>query len=540
MSSSSSKAFQWLSLVGIIWLQSINGTNTTFPAYSSQLKNTLSLSQLQINNLVFASNAGKLFGWFSGIAAIYLPLWLVLIIGSLLGLIGYGVQFLFVTNQISSSPAYWQIFLLTMVAGNSVCWINTVCYVVCIRNFPFHQQVAVGLTTSYQGLSAKIYTDIVGAAFSSSPHKRAKAYLLLNSLLPLLVCVVVAPFVRDIDVGTGEPRNMAAGFKLMFVVTIATGIYAVITSLGSMSINLSPLHSVIGTALFLLMPLVVPIVEKIGEKLSRRWRSLDRENIVHNFSTDDQKGLESIESGVVKEGEEEKHSTVHVHNEVGEVQIRHGIGVREEIGVRLMVKRIDFWLYFLVYIFSATIGLVFLNTFGQIVESRGSCRTSSLVSLSSSFGFFGRLMTSLLDYFFSRKYMISRPAFLVTLGAPIAGAFFLLLNPSNVSLIISSAIIGVCTGAITSIAVSITTELFGTKNFSVNHNVVVANISIGSFLFGYSSALLYRKEGNEDGSCLGMACYRSTFIIWGSLCTLGTTLALVLYARTRKFYSKIS
>ncbi|PRQ24163.1 putative major facilitator superfamily domain-containing protein [Rosa chinensis] len=540
MSSSSSKAFQWLSLVGIIWLQSINGTNTTFPAYSSQLKNTLSLSQLQINNLVFASDAGKLFGWFSGIAATYLPLWLVLMIGSLLGLIGYGVQFLFVTNRISSSPAYWQIFLLTMVAGNSVCWINTVCYVVCIRNFPFHQQVAVGLTTSYQGLSAKIYTDIVGAVFSSSPHKRAKAYLLLNSLLPLLVCVVVASFVRDIDVGRGEPRNMAAGFKLMFVVTIATGIYAVITSLGSMSsIHLSPLQGVIGTSLFLLMPLVVPIGEKMGEKLSR-WRSLDRENTVHNFCTDDQKGLESIESGVVKEGEEEEHSTVHVHNEVGEIQIRHGICVREEIGVRLMVKRIDFWLYFLVYIFSATIGLVFLNTFGQIVESRGSCRTSSLVSLSSSFGFFGRLMTSLLDYFFSRKYMISRPAFLVTLAAPIAGAFFLLLNPSNVSLIISSAIIGVCTGAITSIAVSITTELFGTKNFSVNHNVVVANISIGSFLFGYSSALVYRKEGNEDGSCLGMACYRSTFIIWGSLCTLGTTLALVLYARTRMFYSKIS
>ncbi|KAL6218391.1 hypothetical protein ACLB2K_011605 [Fragaria x ananassa] len=150
-------------------------------------------------------------------------------------------------------------------------------------------------------------------------------------------------------------------------------------------------------------------------------------------------------------------------------------------------------------------------------------------------------MPSLLDYFFSRsKYMISRPAFLVALAAPIAGAFFLLLNQANISLIMSTAIIGVCTGAITCIAVSITTELFGTKNFSINHNVVVANISIGSFVFGYSSALLYRKEENEDGSCLGTACYRNTFIIWGSLCSLGTVLALMLYARTRKFYSKNS
>ncbi|KAK9940931.1 hypothetical protein M0R45_017564 [Rubus argutus] len=87
-----------------------------------------------------------------------------LMIGSFLGLIGYGMQFLFVTNQIPS-PAYWQLFLLTVVAGNSICWINTVCYVVSIRHFPFHQQVAVGITTSFQGLSAKIYTDIVNAAF---------------------------------------------------------------------------------------------------------------------------------------------------------------------------------------------------------------------------------------------------------------------------------------------------------------------------------------------------------------------------------------
>ncbi|MCI27963.1 hypothetical protein A2U01_0049163 [Trifolium medium] len=84
-----SSTLQWLSLVGIIWLQAINGTNSNFPAYSSQLKQLLSISQIQLNNLAFASDAGKLFGWFSGLAAIYLPLWLVLTIGSFLGLIGY-------------------------------------------------------------------------------------------------------------------------------------------------------------------------------------------------------------------------------------------------------------------------------------------------------------------------------------------------------------------------------------------------------------------------------------------------------------------
>ncbi|PKI58019.1 hypothetical protein CRG98_021599 [Punica granatum] len=67
--------YKWLSLVAAIWLQSITGTNTNFPAYSSHLKQVMSISQVQLNNLAFANDAGKLFGWLSGIAALYLPLW---------------------------------------------------------------------------------------------------------------------------------------------------------------------------------------------------------------------------------------------------------------------------------------------------------------------------------------------------------------------------------------------------------------------------------------------------------------------------------
>ncbi|KAG4966432.1 hypothetical protein JHK85_041407 [Glycine max] len=104
---------------------------------------------------------------------------------------------------------------------------------------------------------------------------------------------------------------------------------------------------------------------------------------------------------------------------------------------------------------------------------------------------------------------------MVALMAPTAGAFFLLLNKTHLALYVSTAIIGVCTGAITSISVSTTTELFGTKNFSVNHNVVVANIPVGSLLFGYLAAFVYHKGGHHGhGKCLGMECYRSTFVIW--------------------------
>lgn len=511
----SSSTLQWLSLVGIIWLQAINGTNTNFPAYSSQLKQLLSISQVELNNLAFASDAGKLFGWFSGLAAIYLPLWLVLIIGSFLGLIGYGLQYLFITNQISSM-SYWQVFLLTFLAGNSICWINTVCYVVAIRNFIFDRQVAVGLTTSYQGLSAKIYTNIV--AFIS-PNKKAETFLFLNSLIPVVVGIIVAPLVREIKVK--NPKHSSVCFAIMFVITIATGIYAVMSSLQYFTNKISSLGVLIGILVSLLLPLLLPISVKIKELLESWHKKRERLRIYH-FTMEENNSEESIENEV-KEGEDSC-----------EIQ---EIGVMEEIGVKLMLRRINFWLYFFVYFFGATIGLVFLNNLGQIAESRGCSATSSLVSLSSAFGFFGRLIPSLLDYFYRGKHTISRPATIVAVMAPTTFAFFLLLNKTDIALYTSTAVIGVSTGAITSTAISTTTELFGTKNFSVNHNVVVANIPMGSFLFGYSAALIYRGEGNEHGKCMGMECYSNTFIIWGSFCCLGTLLALILYFRTRKFYS---
>ncbi|KAH6836899.1 hypothetical protein C2S53_008611 [Perilla frutescens var. hirtella] len=360
-------SLHWLGLVAAVWLQSINGTNSNFPAYSSELKRILSISQLQLNNLAFASDAGKLLGWVSGVAASRLPLWLVLLIGSVLGAAGYGVQFLFVTDRIHSL-SYWHVFSLTVLAGNSICWINTVSYILAIRNFPLDRQIAVGISTSYVGLSAMIYTTVVEVAGPSSPAERAKKFLLLNSVLPLLVCVAAAPLTRDANVG--KSRNLVAGFITLFVITVVTGCFAVTTSLIPRVLPAAVV--LVGIIVFLVMPLVTPAAEEIGEVVQQKcWI------VVHDE--------ESLKRAV-----EERESW------------GSGDGVEEEITPLMMLRRIEFWVYFMVYLFGATLGLVYLNNLGQIAESRGCLRISSLVSLSSAFSFFGRLLPSLLDYFFSK------------------------------------------------------------------------------------------------------------------------------------------
>lgn len=394
-----------MSLIGTIWLQSTSGTNSNFPAYSSQLKQLLGLSQLQLNNLALASDAGKLLGWFSGIAAVYLPLWMVLMIGTSLGFIGYGVQYLFLANWLpNNSLAYWHIFLLTSLAGNSICWINTVSYIIAIQNFPLDRQIAVGLSTSYQGLTAKIFTDIVNVVVrnSSSLTERAKIYLLLNATVPLLVSIVAAPVVRHVQIG--KSKKLESGFMLMFFITIATGIYAVISSLDSVVGFLPSFAVAIGMGGFLLIPFAVPIVEKFKETRQQKcWirKVAPSSARVCSVNSDDHHQFDFDNNN-----NNNNHNTVVVVDVVSpsteSVKEIFEVRVREEIGAIRMLRRIEFWLYFFVYLFGVTLGLVYMNNLGQIVESRGSSRTTALVSLSSSFVFFGRIIPSLLDYYFSK------------------------------------------------------------------------------------------------------------------------------------------
>nr|BAK07871.1 predicted protein [Hordeum vulgare subsp. vulgare] len=518
---SSPSSAHWLSLVGTIWLQTINGPNSDFPVYSSQLKELKGISQVQLNFLAFASDAGKLFGWFSGVAALYVPLPLVAFVGASFGLVGYGVQYLFL-----DSPALkcWHLFLLTALAGNGICWINTVCYLLCIKNFASRSRVAVSLATSYLGLSAKVYTSLA-ETMPRLADSKAKTYLLLNAVVPMIVTVFVAPALRLFDLKSDSMSSTDTAFLVMFAITLATGACAVVGSIRSTASGLSSREHMVSLSVLLAVPMLIPAALKIRESMNKIWEA-KRENRIHDLGTDD--AVVVIEVMDLETKEEE--------------MVAAEEDPQEEVGGLQLLKKPDFWLYFFSYMFSGTLGLVFLNNLGQIAESRGLGQTSTLVSLSSSFGFFGRLLPSFMDYYSAKSgYSISRTGSMASLMAPMACAFFLLLNPGSVFLYASTAIIGTCTGAITSVAVSATSELFGAKNFGVNHNVLVSNIPVGSLCFGYFSAFLYQREAGARGAatCSGASCYRATFAIWGATCVVGTLLCVVLYVRSRSFAGRL-
>lgn len=106
--SSVSTASKWLGLVAAVWIQSISGNNYTFSNYSDALKSLMHLTQMELNNLSVAKDIGKAFGLLAGLASDRFPTWVILLIGSVEGLIGYGVQWL-VVGQIIQPLSYWQV-----------------------------------------------------------------------------------------------------------------------------------------------------------------------------------------------------------------------------------------------------------------------------------------------------------------------------------------------------------------------------------------------------------------------------------------------
>ncbi|KAL5096000.1 hypothetical protein RYX36_000327 [Vicia faba] len=197
----------------------------------------------------------------------------------------------------------------------------------------------------------------------------------------------------------------------------------------------------------------------------------------------------------------------------------------EEHTTKMLIRRWDFWLYYIAYFCGGTIGSVYSNNLGQISQSLGyNSETSSLVTLYSTCSFFGRLLAAAPDLFSSKTHIVRTGWFAAAL-VPTPIAFILLaISGTKTPLQLSTSLIGLSSGFVFSAAVSITSELFGLNSVGVNHNILITNIPLGSCLYGLLAALIYDSKATSSGQsiwlremslCMGRKCYVQTFIWWG-------------------------
>ncbi|PIA33634.1 hypothetical protein AQUCO_04100213v1 [Aquilegia coerulea] len=547
---------KWMIVVATIWIQAFTGTNFDFSAYSSQLKSVLGISQVQLNYLATASDLGKALGWSSGLALLYLPLWAVLFIAAGAGFIGYGLQWLLIQNVISLP--YFLVFLLCLLAGCSICWFNTVCFVLCIKNFPTNRALALSLTISFNGVSPALYTLLANAISS----KDDSLYLVLNSVVPLVTSfAALIPILRQPPL---EPRSIEAArrdsiiFLFLNILAVFTGLYLLL--LNSISTTVYTARLLFSGAIILLvLPLGIP-----GIVFAREWAR----RTIHSSFRLDGSGFNLVEvddlelhkellgredynvngngdSGHMVEGKKEKDGCCEKVIEKDQLTV-----LGEEHPAHLLVRRWDFWLYYIAYFCGGTIGLVYSNNLGQIAQSLGNNpKTTTLVTLYSSCSFFGRLLSAAPDFMRGKVYF-ARTGWLAIALLPTPVAFFLLAaSGSGLALQVGTALIGLSSGFIFSAAVSITSELFGPNSVGVNHNILITNIPVGSMLYGLLAAIVYDANVGssfgklvffKDGAlvCMGRRCYWETFVWWGCISMLGLASSVLLYLRTRPAYER--
>ncbi|KAL8542458.1 hypothetical protein ACS0TY_003354 [Phlomoides rotata] len=521
-----SSSRKWMILVATIWIQAFTGTNLDFSSYSTDLKSVLGISQVQLNYISIASDVGKAFGWCSGVCLMYFPTWIVIFIAALMGLIGYGLQCLLI-HHIISLP-YFLVLVSSLMAGCSICWFNTVCYVLCIKSFPSNRGLALSISISFNGVSAAIYNLI---ANSINPNDN-KLYLLLNALVPLIISVVSLPLIirhTSTDVLYHRPIS-PVNFLILTAVAVITGLYLLL--LNSIASTASTAHLILsGAMLLLVLPVVIPRIIRLRESSS---------SVIDNDDLDIHKELMGTETSDFSDSDLNEDDS-YIKDQL--------VVLGEEHSTRMLIRNWDFWLYYFTYFCGGTLGLVYSNNLGQISESLGyHSDIGSLVSQYSACSFFGRLFSSAPD-FLRGKMHYARTGWLTLAIVPAPIAFILLvLSDSKTTLLAATGLIGLSSGFVFSAAVSITSELFGPNTAGVNHNILITNIPLGSLLYSVLAALIYEANignynkvvsGDEPTVCMGRDCYRQTFVLWFWISLLGLSSSSLLSLRTVATYNRL-
>uniref|UniRef100_A0A7N0TNE4 Uncharacterized protein n=1 Tax=Kalanchoe fedtschenkoi TaxID=63787 RepID=A0A7N0TNE4_KALFE len=514
----------------LMWLQSYSGTNFNFPAYASDLQNSLSLSQTKLGYLTFSEDAGKILAFLAGVALQLLPMEIVLILGCMLGSSSFFVQYLYAAKIIQSPPPQFH----SRIAGN---------------NSSMNHQ-GVGLLICYQGLSAMIYSDLIGAHFPFMPGGSPDhSYLILNAALPFIVTVLALTLLAN---GGHEGDGDLEGypFWVLFCLDISVGVCAVHGSIYPESPD--PVVKFFVLNILLLVPLMlasrelcikiyihlfenrreqqiqltasrtahisIPIADDGDETKQHHRHGIKDANNDGNINSGDP-GAEEVTNGpamTIDVGNETRQYNSHgITDSDNDITSQNYDTEANEVtdGSAIMSPPIFFALYFAVY-FCATAGSVFLSYLGEIAKSHSHSASDLrvLVSLAASANYFGRLVPSMLCClpYFKR---VSRPLSLASVMAPMAMAIFLGTINSLILLKVSTIVTGACAGAFTTISISTTRVLFGMENFNVNHNIVVTSIPFGSSLFGSIMSLLFPNQ--------------SAFVILGSSCLTGVGLSCI-------------
>eukprot|EP01060_Flectonema_neradi_P027729 TRINITY_DN3733_c2_g2_i1.p1 TRINITY_DN3733_c2_g2~~TRINITY_DN3733_c2_g2_i1.p1 ORF type:complete len:558 (+),score=77.99 TRINITY_DN3733_c2_g2_i1:335-2008(+) len=515
----------WVVVAASMFMELAGGHVYLFGKYSDELKFTLfsddSNAQTRIQGMALAANIGNYLP-FAG--PFYDSRWggptSCAIVGILFTFPGYLLLYMAADGMDTPYPV---LLILCGMWGHGSSYYNSAAIATCVRNFPQHRGIVVGLLSSFFGLSASVMVQGYYAWFKPSDlegdyspaeievhdSEGAAIFLLFLAIATTAIAMVSAVFIRKTE-PVRPSRDTTLRFRFCQIIVTLSALLVMINSIVFAVRDESPGKGSpfeTATIYILLVLLISLMLVPCGSKNESSERS--------------------------KYTEIEENSSPAEEIDDDEVTIAN---TRPEYTASEALRRVDFYLLFFSLIPIMGGGLTVTNNIAQIAKARGYENiTDVLIQMMSVFNCFSRMATGALsDYL---EGTVPRPFFLTGILVLMGLAHILLLLPYDAVILPGSSLAAFAYGSIWAIYPTLLSEMFGLQSFATLYTICVLAATIGSLSYStFLSASIYESHQNDDGDCFGVQCYRVTHIVVAVSTAVGVVLSLVLYGRVRYLY----